>query len=98
MKKIVSIFIVLLISVVAFSQTSFDANALLKPHAGTQLVNDFSNILTADQKQALENKLDAFDDSTSTQVAVVIVPNVGGDDIADFNTKLGRAWGVGGKD
>jgi uncharacterized protein len=98
MKKFLALFLLLFISVVTFSQTSFDATALLnKAHAGTQLVNDYSNILTADQKQALENKLDAFDDSTSTQIAVVIVPNVGGDDIADYNVKLGRAWGVGGK-
>jgi uncharacterized protein len=98
MKKILSIFLSLFISVVVFAQASFDANSLLQPHAGTQLVSDYSNILTADQKQALENKLDAFDDSTSTQIAVVIVPNVGENDIADFGTKLGRAWGVGGKD
>ena len=99
MKKFLSIFLSLFISVVVFAQTSFDANALLKGPSGTpKLVNDYSNILTADQKQALENKLDAFDDSTSTQIAVVIVPNVGENDIADFNTKLGRAWGVGGKD
>ena len=99
MKKILSIFLSLFISVVVFAQTSFDANALLKGPTGTpKLVNDYANILTADQKQTLENKLDAFDDSTSTQIAVVIVPNIGENDIADFNTKLLRAWGVGGKD
>jgi uncharacterized protein len=99
MKKIFSIFLLLFIGAAVFAQTSFDANTLLKGPTGTpRLVNDYSNILTADQKQALENKLDAFDDSTSTQIAVVIVPNVGENDIADFNTKLGRAWGVGGND
>jgi uncharacterized protein len=98
MKKVLFIFLSLFISVIVFAQTSFDATALLKAHTGTQLVSDYSNILTADQRQTLEAKLDAFDDSTSTQVAVVIVPNVGGDDISDFGVKLGRAWGVGGKD
>ena len=76
---------------------NFDPESLLKPRTGTQtLVNDFANVLTADQKQALESKLVAFDDSTSTQVAVVIVPNTGNYDVSDYNTKLGRAWGVGG--
>ncbi len=62
------------------------------------MVNDFTATLTADQVQALENKLRAFKDSTSTEIAVVIIPTLNGNDIADFNVKLGRAWGVGGKE
>ena len=45
----------------------------------------------------LESKLDAYSDSTSTQIAVVILHNVQGDDINDFGQKLGRAWGIGEK-
>ena len=96
MKKIFSIIIFLLAGTLAFSQASFDLESLLKQKP-TQLVNDFTGTLTPDQRQALENKLVAFDDSTSTQIAVVIVPTLNGNDIADFNVKLGRAWGVGGK-
>jgi uncharacterized protein len=71
---------------------------LLKARTGKQtLVNDFAGILTGDQTQALENKLVMFDDSTSIQIAVVIVPTLGGKDIADFNVELLRAWGVGNK-
>ena len=97
MKKLLSIFIFLLASAVTFSQDNFDLEKLLKTKP-TQLVNDFTGTLTADQKQALENKLVAFDDSTSTQITVVIVPALNGNDISDFNVKLGRAWGVGGKE
>ena len=98
MKKFLSIFILLLVSVLTFSQSTFDPETLLKPQTGKQqLVNDFTNTLTPDQKQALENKLVAFNDSTSTQIAVVIIPTLNGNDIADYNVKLGRAWGVGGK-
>ena len=97
MKKFLFIFISLLVSLVSFSQEAFDLEKLLtqKP---SQLVNDFTNTLTPDQRQALENKLVAFNDSTSTQIAVVIIPTLNGEDIADFNVKLGRAWGVGGKE
>ena len=97
MKKILLIFISLLVSFISFSQESFDLEKLLtqKP---SQLVNDFTNTLTPDQRQALENKLVAFNDSTSTQIAVVIIPSLNGNDISDFNVKLGRAWGVGGKE
>jgi len=97
MKKLLSIFL-LLISITAFSQDNFDAQSLLKgTPSKQQLVNDFSNVLTPDQKQALENKLVQFDDSTSSQVAVVIVPNLGENDIGDYAVQLGRAWGIGSK-
>jgi uncharacterized protein len=63
-----------------------------------RLVNDFTNTLTELQKQDLENKLVAFDDSTSTQIAVVIIESLDGYDISEYNVALGRAWGVGGKE
>ena len=98
MKKLLSIFISLLLCIVSFSQNAFNPEDLLKQKPPTQLVNDFTGTLTADQRQALENKLVAFNDSTSTQIAVVIIPTLNGTDIADYNVKLGRAWGVGGKE
>ncbi len=63
-----------------------------------RLVNDYTNTLTSDQVSAIERKLVAFDDSTSTQIAVVIVATLDGADISDYALKLGRAWGIGGKD
>lgn len=62
-----------------------------------RLVNDFTNTLTAEQVQTLEAKLVVLDDSTSTQIAVVIVPSVNGATIADYNVGLLRKWGVGTK-
>ncbi|MBK9483847.1 MAG: TPM domain-containing protein [Chitinophagaceae bacterium] len=85
MKKFFSIIALLLLSVLAFSQESFDLDKLLKEKP-TKLVIDFTGTLTPDQAQALENKLVAFDDSRQ------------GRDIADYNIDLGRAWGVGGKE
>lgn len=63
-----------------------------------KLVNDFTNTLTAAQVQALENKLVAYDDSTSSQIAIVIVDELGGYDISEYGLALGRTWGVGGKE
>jgi uncharacterized protein len=62
-----------------------------------RLVNDFTNTLTPDQKAALEQKLVAYDDSTSNQIAIVIVPTTNDYAPVDYATKLGRAWGVGNK-
>jgi uncharacterized protein len=61
-----------------------------------RFVNDFTGTLTADQKQALESKLLAFYDSTSNEIAVVLISSLEGSDIADYALKLGRGWGIGG--
>jgi uncharacterized protein len=92
------IIIALCTFVQAMAQDSFDPKSLLGPRTGKPtLVNDYANILTPDQREALEHKLVALDDSTSTQISVVIVPTVSPYTISDYNVELARAWGVGGK-
>jgi uncharacterized protein len=63
-----------------------------------RLVNDYVGLLTHDQQQTLESKLVAYNDSTSTQIAVVILESIGNSDPGDYATELGRQWGVGGKE
>lgn len=63
-----------------------------------KLVNDYIGLLTPDQRTALEKKLVAYDDSTSTQIAIVTVGDIGGNDLGEFAIELGRKWGVGGKE
>ena len=63
-----------------------------------RLVNDYLNLLTNDQRNALENKLTTFDDSTSNQIAVITIGDIGDYEIEDFAVALGRKWGIGGKD
>lgn len=60
-----------------------------------RLVNDLAGILSSDEAQALENKLVAFNDSTSNQIAVVIVNDFQGYDRSEFAYKVARDWGVG---
>jgi uncharacterized protein len=62
-----------------------------------RLVNDFTHTLTPEQVQALEQKLVAYDDSTSSQIAVVIINSLQGYDVSEYALALGRTWGVGGK-
>jgi uncharacterized protein len=88
-KKFTILFSLLLTAIMAFSQQ-------LPPKSGA-LVTDYTNTLSADDKQRLENKLVAFDDSTSTQIAVVIIKSVGEYDINEYGQRLGRAWGIGHK-
>lgn len=68
------------------------------PPKPNTLVNDYTGVLSASEKQALENKLVAFDDSTSIQVAVVLIKSLDGYDISDYGYRLGRYWGIGGKE
>jgi uncharacterized protein len=63
-----------------------------------RLVNDFVGLLTTDQRDSLERKLVAYDDSTSNQIAIVIVGTLNDYDPVDYAVKLGREWGVGGKE
>lgn len=63
-----------------------------------RLVNDFSNTLSASQEASLERKLVTYNDTTSTQIAVVFVNDLQGTTAADFAYQLGEKWGVGTKD
>lgn len=63
-----------------------------------RLVNDLANQLSASEEAQLEQKLVAYNDSTSSQIVVVIVPTTGDYPLADYALKLGREWGVGQKD
>lgn len=65
------------------------------PPKSNTLVTDYTNTLAPDDRQQLENKLVAFDDSTSTQIAIVIIKSTNGYDISAYGTGLGRAWGIG---
>jgi len=62
-----------------------------------RLVVDFTNIMDRNEVAALEQKLTAYDDSTSTQIAIVIEQTVAGDDIFDYSYRLAEAWGIGRK-
>ncbi|MGH2564650.1 MAG: TPM domain-containing protein, partial [Ginsengibacter sp.] len=75
-----------------FAQKIFD-----KPNP-PKAVNDFGNMLESFQVQALEEKLDAYNDSTSSAIVIITVPNLDGYDIAEVSLKYLRDWGIGTKD
>ena len=85
----------LLIATVGLGQIEKELPAKPNP---PKLVVDFTGTLAKDQQAELERKLVLFDDSTSIQVAVVIIESTGNRDIADYAVALGRAWGIGNKE
>lgn len=70
------------------------------PPKSNRLVNDYINLLSSGEQQRLESKLVAYDDSTSTQIAIVIEQSLEGEEIFDYSYRLAEAWGIGrdGKD
>ena len=63
-----------------------------------RLVNDYTNTLTASQVNSLEYKLRNYNDTTSTQIAVVFINDLQGTTAADFAYQIGEKWGVGTKE
>lgn len=61
-----------------------------------RLVNDFAGVLN--NPEELEKKLEHFSDSTSNQIVVVTVPDLGDYEAWDFAARLGDKWGVGSKE
>lgn len=67
-----------------------------KPSPSEGLVIDYTNTLTTAQKHSLNEKLIAYDTSTSSQIAIVIIKSLQDYDIAEYGVALGREWGIGG--
>jgi len=88
------LFFLTLLSVFSWTVNGQDIPARPEP---PRLVNDFAGILSADEIQNLENKLVTFNDSSSTQITVVIVKSLNGFDKNEFARLIGEKWGVGQK-
>ncbi len=93
--KLTKLFIVFIIAVFSFT-SAVAQNVIEKPNPPV-LVTDLAGVLSPEQKQALESKLVAIDDSSSNQIAVVILPTLDGNPIEEYATKLFRTWGIGNK-
>jgi uncharacterized protein len=61
-------------------------------------VTDLTGTLSAEQSQALENKLAAFEAKKGSQIAVLMVPSTQPEDIAEFGIKVSDLWRLGRKD
>ena len=71
---------------------------LPSPSNPPRLVNDYTGTLNASQINTLEHKLVAYNDSTSTQILVLLVDDLQGYSIEQYATEIGHSWGVGQKD
>lgn len=86
------------IIILLLSAALLPAQELWCPEPTNRLVNDYSSMLSPDQREQLEQRLVAFDDSTSNQILVIITPTLHGCEIMELGTRIGTIWGVGQKD
>lgn len=62
-----------------------------------RLVNDLAGFMSSQEQASLEQKLVAYSDSTSNEIAIVTVQSIGQYDISDYTVQLFNKWKIGGK-
>ena len=88
MKRFLALFILM---VVAGSAYALDVPAL-RGH-----VNDYAGILSPAAVQGLEGQLAEFEQAESTQIAVLTIPSLDGENIEDYSIRVAEAWKIGQK-
>ena len=86
MKKILLSMVIMLAGMFAWASI---------PQKTNQLVNDYANLFTEEQRNYLEYSLVAFDDSTSNQILIITTSSLDGYDISNYAFEIGEKWGVG---
>ncbi|MFV8342283.1 TPM domain-containing protein [Flavobacterium sp. XS2P39] len=85
------LFVCLLFTQIGFAQFTIPE----KPTFQTS-VYDYANILSATEKTQLEEKLIKYSDSTTTQIVIITIETLKGEDIGILTPKWGQTWGIGG--
>ncbi len=60
-------------------------------------VTDLAGVLTPEQIAGLESKLQDLENTDSTQVGVLIIPSLEGEDLEDYSIHVAEAWKLGQK-
>ena len=94
-KKNTSIFLKLLVCLF-ITQISFAQFDIPEKPSFQTSVYDYANVLSADEKVQLEEKLIRYSDSTTTQIVVITIESLKGEDIGILTPKWGQTWGIGG--
>jgi uncharacterized protein len=89
MKKLF-LFVLALSGLIAHAQ--FDIPK--KPSFQTS-VYDYADVLNPTEEKELENKLVRYSDSTTTQIVVITIDDLKGEDIGILTPKWGHEWGIG---
>lgn len=90
------LFCTLLFSVLSFVVRAADKDFPPRPNP-PRLVNDMAKTMNARQVQQLEEKLLNIEKTTSTQITIVTIKNLGSYEVAQYAVELANRWGIGQK-
>jgi uncharacterized protein len=88
---LLQLFVLLLCTKFSYAQFTIPE----KPTLQTS-VYDYANVLSATEKVQLEGKLIKYSDSTTTQIVIVTIKSLNGEDVSQLATKWAQTWGIGG--
>lgn len=89
-KRIATILLLLLL-------TALHAAADMAVPKLTSHVTDLASVLTAEQRTELESELTAYEDSTSNQFVLLIIPSLQGEALEDYSLRVAEANKLGQK-
>ncbi|NQU86027.1 MAG: TPM domain-containing protein [Mariniphaga sp.] len=89
------IFLISLFFLIGFQIIAQDIPSRPNP---PKLVNDYASVLSRNERSNLEIELENFARETSTQIVIVIIKSLEGNDISDYAFRLGENWGIGQDD
>lgn len=69
-----------------------------KPQGNTRYINDYANLINLDEENFLNQKLQKYWDSTSTDLVVVTIETLNGEEAFDVGLKIYNTWGIGTTD
>jgi uncharacterized protein len=84
------LFVCFLVTQIGFAQFTIPE----KPAFQTS-VYDYAQVLSANEKAQLEEKLVHYSDSTSTQIIIVTIESLKGEDVSQLATNWAQSWGIG---
>jgi uncharacterized protein len=88
MKKLFLVINICLLAAAVFAQRAI-------PPQGGHMVHDEANVLSQQDKAMLEYLVKAEEDSTSNQIAVLVIPSLDGDDIDSYANRVYNDWKLG---
>ncbi len=92
-RKLIFTFIITLLSF-SFSYSQYKIPE--KPtKANPDAVYDYYKLLSASEKNSLEQKLVKYSDTTSTQIVIAIIASTEGENINYLGAQWGEKWGIG---
>lgn len=88
----------LLIAVLLFIPISVSAQTPQPTPIPGSYVHDFAGVIPDDQEPILNEKAKQLKASYNTEIGLVTIQSLGGEDIFDYSLRMARDWGIGSKD